>query len=284
MILDRSTKGKHAKAVFFHDFNDIDIYIEDTALGSKKLYREIFSRIFDGKYRVDTVFPLGCKQTVVQQCTEDQENGGRARIYITDGDLELLIDNNPQGLKRFYVLKRYCIENYLIDESSIISILHEEDLEKSLEDIEHELDFQQWVKENEEELFNLFVTYAIAKCVLPELPTITFPVNKLVSSPKGVIDVDKIANRKKAIKDELLNHNSDEELIKQKEAIINKVEACAGKKLNFVSGKHYLLPLILMRMKAITKFRAENRVIKQRLAMKCDITELMDVAECLAAV
>jgi hypothetical protein len=276
MTLSWSTKGKHAKALFYSNFNDIDIYVEDTAIGVKKLYKEIYTRVFAGTCRIETVFPLGDKPTVIQECVKNQNEGGRPRIYIVDGDLDLLTDSNPKELKRFYVLKRYSIENYLVDETAIIEILDEEDIEKCADDIKLDLDFSQWEKENEELLFELFVIYAIAKKIRPDLPTISYKVENLVSSNQGLVDREKITKRIELVIKELLYYLSEDELKEQKQIIHDRVNLSGRKKLHFVSGKDFLFPLIFVKMKLINKFRPDKKVIQQRLAKKCDITELKD--------
>jgi len=273
MTLERSITAKKAKAVFFHKFNDIDIYIEDTSKGSRKLYSEMFTRAFHGKYRIDTVFPLGDKHTVVSLCTADQEEGQRLRLYIVDGDLELLTGCNPSGLRRLFVLDRYSIENYLVDHSAIVSLLNEEDVEQRLEEIERAFAFDDWVQSNEQELFELFLLYAIAKQRCSEFPTTSFPVKRLISSDLGIVDRAKIAIRKQEVERYLQKTVSPQLLDETKEAIARHVSRDQRSKLRFVSGKDLML-LLLVRMRRTTKLRADNEVIKQRLAMKCDVSEL----------
>lgn len=277
MILDRGLSGKHAKAVFFRDQNDIDIFIEDTAKGSKKLFTEILSRAIKGKYRISDVFPLGDKESVIKRCALDQNQNERMRLYIIDGDLDILNDCSPKGIKRLYVLKRYCIENYLIDENAIVQVLQEEDLEKNSNLIKHQLEFSDWVQANEQPLFDLFVIYALIKAICPACMTVAFPVNRLVSSDEGFIDKSKVVSRLHQLKETILNQINENDFNSKIAAIVNSANKATGGKLRFVSGKDYLLPLILLRMKKVTKFRAENAVIKQRLALKCDLTELEDL-------
>lgn len=282
MILDRSVPGKHAKAVFFREQNDIDIYIEDTAKGSKKLFAEILSRAVKGKYKINDVFPLGDKQTVIERCKSEQNNRDRLRLYIVDGDLALLNDCNPKGIERLYVLKRYCIENYLMDENAIVEVLREEDLEKSASHIKNQLEFTKWVQKNEPLLCDLFVVYAITQTVCPSCLTVAFPINRLVSSDEGFIDESKVVSRLEQVKQTILNKISEAEFKAKKRFVVSNTEKSTDGKLRFISGKDYLLPLILLRMKKITKFRAENSVIKQRLALKCDLAEIEDVVSHIA--
>ncbi len=201
-MIERTIKGKKAKSVFFQKFNDIDIYVEDTSKGSKKFYNVLLSRVLSEKYKISTVFPLGNKDAVIKECQNDNDFK-RLKLYIVDGDLDLLLNNNKNNLNRLYVLKRYCIENYLIDEEAIIALLHEEDLQQTVDKIEKLFDYQAWLKENELALFDLFLLYAISKKYSLEIPTVSYPVNQLVSSNTGFIDSDKLQKRKKTVANEI---------------------------------------------------------------------------------
>ncbi len=282
MFLQRSIKGKKAKAVFYRAFNDIDIYVEDTSIGTRKLYSELFTRALGEIYRIETVFPLGDKLTVIKKCQEDQIDGGRLRLYIVDGDIDLLNGSNPQGLKRLFILKRYCVENYLVDEAAIIIVLNEEDLERKRADIEREFEFKKWALLTERELFDIFVLYAIVKQLGLGCVTVTFPIRRLLSSGDGILDPVKVLARKNEIEGKLLQIIDIEILKNKKEAICQKANDYPGSKIRFISGKHCLLPLILMRMRQITNIRADNAVIKQRLAMKCDVSELESAKDYIA--
>ena len=129
-MLRRGLLARKAKALFYHKFNDVDIYVEDTGLGAKKLYEIVFGRVFEGRYRVAEIFPLGGRQAVIDKCKGDSLDSERPRVYVIDGDLELMIGVKARKDKRLVVLSRYCIENYLVDELAALSILDEEDLEE----------------------------------------------------------------------------------------------------------------------------------------------------------
>jgi hypothetical protein len=142
-------------------------------------------------------------------------------------------------------------------------------------------DYQAWLEANEFALFELFVLYAIIKKYDLEFATVSFPVNRLVSSDTGIIDSDKIQERKKGISDEI-EKLLGKDTVDQNTQIINdraKDEGCP--RLDYVSGKDYAMPLLLMRMRRMVKFRAENAVLKQRLAMKCDVSGLTEISSWL---
>ena len=277
MYLKRSKKARKAKSVFFRQFNDVDVYVEDTSIGSEKLYKILFGRALKDSYRIETVFPLGCKEEVIKSCISDNDVSERRRIYVVDGDLELITDKNPKNIKRLFVLNKYSIENYLIDKFAIEKLLHEEDLHRSEEEIKEDFDFDDWVSKNEKILLFLFVYYAIAKDVCPDLKTVSYSVAKLASSDNGIVDEEKISKRVKEVKDAILNCISEKELQKIYNSVWSSILS-KQKPLSYISGKDYLFPLIFVRMRRMTKIRSNYNVIKQRLAMICDVSELSEIS------
>ncbi|QNT70268.1 DUF4435 domain-containing protein [Defluviicoccus vanus] len=277
MGIARSEKARRAKSVFYRAFNDVDIYVEDTARGSLKLYTCIFQRVVIGpSKRIDTVFALGGRDAVLRACSEDQEEGGRRRIYVIDGDLTLFADAPGRSLKRLLTLRRYCIENYLIDEDAIIDLLDEEDIESTKIELRMQFAFRTWVTQTERPLFALFLLYSVHHHAMCSEPTVSYPVNKLVSSSDGTIDINKVCSRMKEIKEGIVAALSAHEYKKRMTASLTHCKQVSSSKLSFISGRDYLLPLVIMRMRSITRLRADNAVIKQRLAMKCDLSELME--------
>lgn len=133
---ERKDNSKSARSVLLEDFNDLDIYIEDTAIESKKIYKELLKRVFQGKYKLEDIFPIGSCSNVITQWEKSKKNpDSRKKIFVIDGDFTLInndlldrIDNKLHSdLKGLYVLPRYCIENFLIDEESLLDVAHDED-------------------------------------------------------------------------------------------------------------------------------------------------------------
>jgi len=278
MSISRSEKARKAKSVFYQQFNDIDIYVEDTADGTSKLYSIILQRALGGTTRIETVFPLGGRDAVLRNCYKDQENGGRSRLYVIDGDLDLLTNSNPKGVKRLLVLTRYCLENYLIDAEATLAVLDEEDTQTSKTTLREKFSFADWVHQNESGLFALFVLYAISRNACPDDTTVSYPVNKLVSSNHGVVDAAKLKLRMEEIEKKITSLISRDELSRRVDELSSICRSSGNPLLSYVSGKHYLFPMIIIRMRNTTKLRADNKVIKQRLAMRCDVSELSRVA------
>jgi len=275
MIPERSLTGRHARSVFFEDVNEIDIYIEDTAYGYEKLFSLIFSRIFDGKYKIKKVFPLGGRANVIEQHASHEETG-RPYLYVIDGDLYLISGESISSDKGLYKLPFYCIENILCDPQAFSELLNEEDPVSMKENLNSLFAYNEWLVNNEPKLFRLFIEYSISFKANPEKQTVSFPVNNLVSSNDGNIDEEKLNNRASQIKQSAIDKVGNDSYIELYDSFILDFESNNLSKMDVISGKDYLFPLLKTRFKSIVKTRIPDINFKIRLAMKCDVSKVMD--------
>lgn len=51
-----SESGLENRSLFFSPLNDINIYVED--VGKEYIYEEIFERLFEGRIKLFSIFPL----------------------------------------------------------------------------------------------------------------------------------------------------------------------------------------------------------------------------------
>jgi hypothetical protein len=144
-MIKRSEAALVAKAKFFTAFNDIDVYVEDTANESRKVYVELLNRVFDKKILISQVFPIGSKPTVIRRCEADQGDRARPAVYIVDGDYDCLA-TGPSKLLRLYRLRRYCIENYLVDPRAVIDVVNDDSIHEDEAEIEKKIDFDGWLQ------------------------------------------------------------------------------------------------------------------------------------------
>lgn len=282
MIPERNLVARSAKSVLFEEFNDIDIFIEDTAHGYVKLFTEIFSRLFDGKYKVSNVFPLGGRDAVVSQCQSNQGGFKRPTLYVIDGDLHLISDDQRIELEGLYELPFYCIENILVDKAAILEIMNEEDAEKLREQIDKEFNFDEWVRVNAPLFSALFVEYAVCFKFCPDIKTVSFPVTDLVSSNKGILDSVKVEDRIQKLRNSILQKIDEQTYLNEKQLCQSRINRLAGSILGYVSGKDYLLPLMITRTRSIVKTKCPNINLKLRLAMKCNLDAILDSKLCVA--
>lgn len=271
MTLSWPERAKKAIAVFFRQWNDIDVFIEDTSPCTIKVYEELLNRLAGGIFKIGKVIPLGNRAQVIQSCMQDQANRGRPRMYIIDGDFDLLLGITAPDLKHLFRHDVYCIENHLIDESALIEILHEEDSSTDRAGLARRLNYSDWISCECDALLYLFLMYALFFKFLPEVQTVGTPINKYITGGKRpYVDPDKVANRVHDMYINLIEIYDENRIIKE---LIDAYERVLNDNniLNFISGKDYLFPAISFRMRNISKFSVTNDSLKIRLAKICDL-------------
>lgn len=281
-IPQRSDVAKYASQVFYRDFNDVDIFIEDTAVEAKKIYVNLLRRVLGDGVALSQVFPIGSKSKVVQRCSLDQASRVRPAIYIVDGDHDDLLGVNLPNLKRFYRLKRYCIENYLFDESALVSYLDDEIVDRSRDEIEASLDFRAWFHSISSSLCKHVKSTIVAhrkKCA-DGLPRSNVPLSSLCSTEDGMVDDALIDGIFCACKERVAERHGAASFESEYEYVdsffLGEVNIAI---LKFVSGKSVLLPLARRRIKFIFGVSREEVLFRLRLSKYCDIHELSDIRD-----
>ncbi|HHY0421083.1 TPA: DUF4435 domain-containing protein [Vibrio parahaemolyticus] len=276
----RGEKAKFARATLTIDFNEIDVYIEDTKRGYQKLYIQLLSRIFQDEYCISDVHPLGPRKRVIQNCIDKRDKLTRPSLYIVDGDLFLLKGEEnelPQGVFR---LPRYSIENILLDEDAILDYLDDENEVDLIEDIEKKLKFQNWVETNKEPLIRLFVHYSILqKNSIYGVKTIKHKVSTLTKDDSEFVDPELVELKIKECKDEIIKKIGEDLYNEQVLDVTRKVTTSDCELLTHVSGKDYIFPLIrrLFKNVLVKEFSTTNFVL--RLAKRCDVEIISDCKE-----
>ncbi|HCT8366621.1 DUF4435 domain-containing protein [Klebsiella aerogenes] len=274
-MLERGLAARKAKSVFFEERNSIDIYIEDTAVGYRKIYKCILNRVLGDKFLINDVFPLGGKKAVLQSWGNDRNKRNRPQLHIVDGDIELLSGERrcDSGL---YTLPYYCIENIFLCEQSLLDILVEEDPEKERDELSDAFNFTEWNRLNIEPLINLFVTYYLVKKYVPTIPSIHYQVSRLVTDNSGIVDAVKVKSRINELEIEIINVIGQDVLNIEKERIYRMIDGEYDIK-KYISGKDYLLPLIVTRMKSIVNTKVSNITLKHRISQRCSLEDLSDI-------
>lgn len=274
-MLEYSANAKYAKSVFFEDLNSIDIFVEDTTKGYIKLYTNILSRVFSKKYNIHCVFPLGGRKEILEKWAIHKVSN-RPFIYIYDGDLDILYSKPLKG-KGLYCHGKYCIENFLIEEKAIVNMIDEDDTKIDRAEIMKRICFKKWIKNNNDLFYDLYTTYATSKTICPEIQTVAYSINLLISSNTGNLDRMKVKKRIAEVKKQLISKigrsNFYSEYNKIKMANPNTKDFM----LSHVSGKDHLFPLILMKMRSITCIRRENRQIINYLSIKVNPSNLKNI-------
>jgi len=282
-MIIRKEESKSARSVLLEDFNDIDVYVEDTAVESKKIYKEILNRIFKDQYSIDDVIPVGSCSKVIAEWVKHKKNADdRPKVFIIDGDFihfnKNLCSIIPEEFKDdhqgLFVLPRYCIENYLIDENALIEIVHDEEAVDEREDIKRKIDFEGWIQANESLLKDLFIVYSI--CLENNVPekTISYKVTNFVNTTDGCVNDVLINGRIDHLKEKIILKNSELNIDEEIEKRDNYISGKENILLRYITGKNYLFPLVKQRISSQYNLSVSQISLKIRLAKKCDLSEL----------
>ena len=268
--------------VFFRHKNTVDVFVEDSY--DEEFYKVIINRVFEKTgHCVNKLISLGGKSRVIEACKIDQKKRDTKRIYIVDGDLDLINDTNEKDLNHFFVLKKYCIENYLIQEAPLIEIIHDNVLIDK-EDIQKILCFNNWIKGISNELIELFIHYALCKKHIPTEPTISLGIGKLCTQKDKItiLHTSNCNQRIEELKSKLIDAISESEYNEEIYYLRQTWPSNVENALAIVSGKDYLLPLTefrLQKFKRIKSFNMHRETLRIRLAKLIDISELEEIKE-----
>ncbi len=290
MLTSRKTTAKHARHLFLKDYNDIVFYIEDNDRVTKKVFLQLLRNTFP-ELKLSNIFPLGGRSEVVKTCRKAQERGlSEKAIYIIDGDIYLLagefneLYSNLGELEKLFILPRYCIENFLIEEKSFTDLLDDEDCTREKKDITNEFAFDEWLVKHCELFRELYIHYAISMKLQIGLPTISEKLGKLISSGNGDLDSNKVYNKVSEIKQVIIDMYGEYIYLQEYDYITNNINEKCDFSLKYVSGKDHLFPLLLLRANSITRIQSCHDNLKIRLSKKVSsniLSELYDFANTL---
>ena len=231
--------------------NDIEVFVEDSS--SPNLWVIFLRRYLPSNIRLDSVNVLGSKSNVIDACKADQKNDGRKKLYIIDGDLDLLLGRPKPRLRHLYRLRRYCIENYLLEEGALVLAATILNPRLDIGVLQEEGDYSEWLESNRDSLLGLFVFYAVAFELKREEQTVRYSVFKLVSHGDADYGLcrESVFRRILGLYRIVRRDCTSEEAREIYQRV--RVNANEGGVERFVSGKDYILPLVFLRWKA--KFR-----------------------------
>jgi len=279
------SRAKYIAARFFNYRNEIDIFTEDN-LNTKEFYKILFHRLLGNKIIINDVFPIGCKTEVVNEYNNFIRNSRpqkRKKIFIVDGDLDLIYHGNLPNQKNFFVLDVYCIENYLIDENATIEIIHPK-LQESKKNIRSNLNYLGWLNKIKDDLIDIFLHLAVTKKnnigfeIKSFSKVITNGRDDIIDPTKTKIFIMEICNH---INGNINNIIFNKDLKEFRQNWPFSVDTL----LAIVSGKDYLLPILGLKISKITHSpRILDKELKMHLAKECDLKRLEKLKNAILAV
>lgn len=155
-LLYRTQEGAAALDMFFSEFNDIDIFVED--LEQDNLYLMILRRILP-QLRIARVFPLGGKPNVLLQLQRMKSfRDDRVRVFLLDPDFDPFLGQLVDDDAVVY-LPHFCLENHLVEREAAVEIVIEHQPRSNRNDVDLKLDFDRFVSATYESLENLFLSF-----------------------------------------------------------------------------------------------------------------------------
>jgi hypothetical protein len=277
-MLSYSTEPKRLVSTFLAYRNDVDIYTEDNE-DDKEFYRVLFNRLLKPEIKIQDITPLGSKENVISLCKTEPENG-RRKIFIIDGDVAI-IHGDIVSLPNLYVLDSYCIENFLIAKDSICQFVYLNCGIKAIAEIEATLEYENWLSSYSESLMELFIHFAIAN-KLGSFFTL-YNANKyhkkvdskLIFDKTAVdVDIDQLRN-------EILANHSPTSYNEEYQRLKAKWPTTIEHMLKIVSGKDYLIPILLIKTQEFKRSKAMPSLeeVKISLVQYCKLEGLTPLKE-----
>lgn len=279
--MKHSDNGKENLSYFFKRGNDIDIFVEDISKESRVMYEQIFAKIFAGKYSVNRVYPLGCRSQVILRCKENK-NLRRPRVYIVDGDLFLLTDPNEQLPYGLYRLKKYCIENYLLDADSVINYIDNQLPGLSRKQIVSKVDANKIIDHSGKLFFELFIWYGVARLLGSTLPLTSYGIWHLNAS--GIVRKKDVLSRIKMIYNDLKTYHNKEVILDAKSKIMANFVELNAKQIDIISAKDILFPYIFKCCDSKLSFKWRKTICMNQLSLSCKPEVFSDLVDFIDAI
>jgi hypothetical protein len=268
-VVKYSPNAARALAFLKRHYNDVDIFIEDMTCHNMALF--VFRNILGPSIKLRSVNQLGGRTEIIKACALDQANDGRKKLYIIDGDLDLLTGAPKPRLKHLYRLRAYCFENLVISDKAVLELASESDSNTPPYILATKIDHPKWISTTTNALLSLFVLYAVARKLCPSLITIGFNVHQMCDHKRGgpILSGAKVRARMRALFREMLSSKTLLVLrAARRQVAVNAQQYSRADCL--VSGKDYLCPLLRAHLKLKANFRGNVEDLKVRLARHYD--------------
>lgn len=267
-----SPSAEATRAFLLRNYNDIDIFVEDAAC--QNMYVRLFGRIFGNRIRLEQVYPLHGRVNVLDKCKSDQAPRPRPRLYLIDGDLDLILGRRVPKLRHLHRLGVYCAENLLICEHAAVMLATESQTCTSVADMRTALDLQHFLDSATQKLLPLFVMYGIVQKLGLGVETVNYSVHRLLDRPNdpASLSTNLIRSRILFLGRLARAHVKLEKYRKTRNAIFKRINKSTLVRRHYISGKTYLLPLLHMRLKSVASFNDTIDHTKVRLAQHSDLS------------
>jgi len=141
--------------IIWTQFNEVNFYVEDEF--QENFYFEILKKLFSD-IKFEKIFPLGGKKQVINAAEQNISN--KKKVYIVDLDFDEILSKKKNRKNLFY-LKRYSIENYLLEYYAICEVIKEEKPKIKNQQIENKFLFPEFLEEIRDLFKELICSYLV---------------------------------------------------------------------------------------------------------------------------
>lgn len=277
-------KARRSLAIFFVKWNDFDVFVEDTAKYANTLYTSFISKVAGGNCKVAKVIPLGDRKRVVDAAVADTKSGGRRRLYLVDGDLDIIAGIPATAVERLFTHRVYHVENYFVCEDALVHVLNEENPRLTIDEVRTKLGFSDWTVQAKP-LLNLFTVFGLTRILDPSLPTIALGIGSF--STNNSIDEAKIQTFCNKRVTDLAARFPAQQFDAAKEQV-NAAVAAFPQYTDLISAREFLLPALRWWIKSRgLRLPADKESLLFRLSKACSFdrhTELIEaIRSCATA-
>lgn len=261
-----SYSARAAKALGFlkQTYNDIEIFVEDTA--NPMMWLRLLKCVLPEHIKLQSVNLMGGKSNVINACKMDQSNDNRRKLYIIDADFDHLANRRKPRLKHLYRLNSYCVENIILHPHCVAQVCLDCSTSTNQNAAYNEIDYPGMIGAHEELLRSLFLIYAASQEVGAGVPTVQFSIHRLMTKAAGLwhLDAAKVRARiRQVVRDSIRAVGLNAFSSKRRELQFR------SRQLPFdqvVSGKDCILPIVWKRLCSKFGYRGNSEQFKVHLA------------------
>lgn len=159
-MINYGLQSRPALARLMRHYNDIDVYVEDSTYVG--VYKKLINKALAGRAHVSSVTALGPKSVVLEKAYNDDQPGGRPRLYIVDGDFDFVAKKRQRSAPHLYRLNVYSLEN-LVFEKDAANAVAEIAMPDREDVVAHAaIDYDAIISDVNGDLSKLFIVHAIA--------------------------------------------------------------------------------------------------------------------------
>lgn len=201
-MIEYTSQALSNRDLFYEDNQKYIMYVEDQ--GKEYIYESILERMFTSDFIKNIkILGLGGKSRVKNKYKENKKESKKNKIYLVDGDFDLLLNNDIICDDNFIYLDRYNIESYFIDENALVRCIRI-NCELCSGNVKSKLDFQLWKRQVYNSLENLFILYLIVQYCSLNIPNVSDKVFKYLDN-HGFIDNQKIISYEDNVRENVEN-------------------------------------------------------------------------------